>query len=294
MRQTTIAAFLLLASCATTAPPPTASPSSPSAETTAVPTPAAAAAPCRPGDALVNAALWMQSAAEYRASALQSYALAKRLLDLALADPSWSAVRDAKSAGLPPAVILDSDETVFDNTGFEARMIQRGMKYDSAAWRAWVDEAAATAIPGAADFLAYAKSRGVTPFFVTNRKADEEPGTRRNLEKLGFPLGTSEDTVLVRGERPEWASGDKEPRRKYVASRYRVLLLVGDDLNDFVTARDLTVAERDAIMRDTAAEWGSKWIILPNAMYGSWEDAVAGSGSDCAQLQKKIEAMRTP
>lgn len=133
---------------------------------------------CHPALALVNATAWLQTSAEYRAIATQTYTVA----------------REEKT-------------------------------YDPREWSQWVSESAATAVPGAAEFLAYARSRGVTPFYITNRLAAEEAATRRNLETLGYPLDANEDTILTRGERPEWSAGDKAPRRDYVASRYRVLLL---------------------------------------------------------------------
>lgn len=244
--------------------------------------PQATAPQCNPGLALVNAAAWIESAAEYRASALQTYAMARKALDAALASP------DDK----PPAIILDLDETAILNMEFEARMVQQGKTYDPAAWTKWVSESAATAVPGAGEFLAYAHSRGVTPFYITNRKAVEEPGTRRNLEKLGFPLDPTEDTVLVQGERPEWTSGDKTPRRQYVASRYRVILLLGDDLNDFIPAQGKSAVQRMDLIRDNADKWGKSWFILPNPMYGSWERTTAGKGTECEQLQNKIEALK--
>jgi acid phosphatase len=231
--------------------------------------------PCNAGLALVNAAAWMQSAAEYRASAMQTYAEARRALDDAL----------AISDGKPAAVILDLDETSLDNTPFEARMVHSRRTYDADAWKQWVSESAAGATPAAAEFLTYARSRGVTLFYITNRKADEKEATRRNLEKLGYPV--TDETLLTRVD-----TSDKGPRRDSVASRYRVLLLLGDDLNDFVSAAGKSRAERDALARDNAAKWGTSWFILPNPMYGSWESTIAGNGSECEKLQKKIEALK--
>ncbi len=238
--------------------------------------------PCNPGLALVNAAAWVATAAEYRASALQTYNAARRALDAALATPG----------DLPPAIILDLDETAIDNIPFEARMVRQGKTYDSGVWKEWVGESAAGPTPGAAEFLAYAKSRGVTPFYITNRKAEEEAPTRANVEKLGYPLDANEDTILTRGERQEWTSGDKSPRRAFVAAHHRVLLVLGDDLNDFVAAAGKSVAERAALVRENEAKFGTSWFILPNPIYGSWESTIAGSGSACEQLQKKIEVLK--
>ena len=249
---------------------------------------------CNPGHALINATLWVHSAAEYRASALQTYATARRQLDAALADRSWAGAEEEKNEdpSQPPAVILDLDETTLDNVGYEARAIKRGITYDKALWREWVSESAAGAVPGASEFLAYAKSRGVTPFYITNRDFDpEHPGTLRNLERLGFPLAA--DTLLMRGTRPEWKS-DKSGRRALIASTHRVLLVIGDDLNDFTNAREKSQTERDAIMNRTASWWGTRWFMLPNPMYGSWESAATGGGegTPCEQLQGKIDALR--
>ena len=217
-------AIIFLTACATTRPAP---------------------APCNPALALVNATAWLKTAAEYRAIATQTYSVARDALDAALATPA--------DTNRPPAVILDLDETAMLNLPFEARMVSQGKTYDQKEWSHWVSEAAATAVPGAAEFLAYARSRGVTPFYITNRLAAEEAATRRNLVTLGYPLDPNEDTLLTRGERPEWSSGDKTPRRDYVASHYRVLLMFGDDLNDFLPAQGRTIDERFDLIRANAA-----------------------------------------
>ncbi len=168
---------------------------------------------CSPGHALVNATLWVQSSAEYRAGALQAYAAARSALDAALADPSWVGATEESGTerSQPPAIVLDLDETAIDNTAYEARMITRGIVYDLPSWNQWVSEAAAKAVPGAAEFLAYAKSRGVTPFYVTNREAREEAGTRRNLEALGFPLGADPERPTLLATRV--AAGVDEQRQ---------------------------------------------------------------------------------
>ncbi|HSK11017.1 MAG TPA: HAD family acid phosphatase [Vicinamibacterales bacterium] len=249
---------------------------------------------CQPATALVNATLWLQSSAEYRAATRQAYTAARQAIDLALADPAWvGAIEETGGGPQVPAVILDVDETVLDNSPFEARMIRRGVAFDQASWNEWVEEAAATAILGAADFLAYARSRGVTPFYVTNRAAAEEAATRRNLEKLGLPVSTEPDTLLTLGERPGWDTGDKSLRRAWVARSYRVVAIVGDDLNDFASARDLTPAARNAIVEEHAAWWGTRWFLIPNPVYGSFERAVTGpGGTPCEQLQRKVDALR--
>jgi 5'-nucleotidase (lipoprotein e(P4) family) len=111
-----------------------------------------------------------------------------------------------------------------------------------------VNEIASAAVPGSVEFLQYAKRRGVTPVYITNRTTIHKAATLKNLEKLGFPF--TEDTVLVR----EDSSTDKTTRRNAVASRYRILLYLGDAMSDFPASDD-----------------GVPRIIVPNPVYGSWE-----------------------
>jgi 5'-nucleotidase (lipoprotein e(P4) family) len=245
----------------------------------------------------LNAVVWMQTALEYEATALQAFRLAHMQLDAALADPSWTAA--IEQTGDPSqkrgtAVVLDVDETVLDNSYYQARMIRDRTEYSSATWDPWVQEARATAIPGAMEFTKYAASKGVTVFYVTNRTANLEDATRRNLVALGFPVQTSGatdaaiDTVLTRGERPEWQASAKGPRRAHIANGYRILLLIGDDLGDFVADASGTVAERQTKTAPQEDWWGRRWIMVPNPSYGSWERAVIGNRKDPIAAKRAV------
>lgn len=251
------------------------------AHTSAPAQPAAAAATTAAHENL-NAVLWIQTALEYEASALQAYRLAERQLAAALADPSWTAAieQQGEAATLPPAVILDVDETVLDNSYYQARLIRDNTTFAPATWDPWVEEARATAIPGAVEFAQSAAKQGVTVFYVTNRTANLEAATRRNLAAEQFPLDAALDTVLVRGERPEWSASAKGPRRAFVARHYRILLLIGDDLGDFVVDASGTPAERRTRAAAQSEWWGRRWIMIPNPTYGSWERAITGSAPD--------------
>ena len=268
-----IPAFLLLSLACTTATP-------------------VAAPPCNPGHSILNATLWVQSSAEFRAASTQTFAAARRALDEALADRTRTGATEETNADpdQPPAIVTDVDETVLDNTPFEARVIQAGKTYDSATWKAWTAEGAAPPMPGAAAFLQDAKSRGVTVFYVTNRDEDERPGTRATLERAGFPLDPNVETLLLRTD-PKVS--DKSPRRKQVADRYRLLLVLGDDFNDFANVREASWEVRDALVKEKESWWGTRWFMLPNPMYGSWERAAIGSGgTPCEQAERKVRALK--
>jgi acid phosphatase len=285
MRPLALATILVAAlGCASSASPPAAPVPPP-----APPVPVAV-------DERLGALLWFQTSAEYRILAESTYAAARRALDEALADPAWSAATEQSGdfAALPPAVIVDVDETVLDNSPYEAESVRLGRRHPEG-WGAWVESAQAEAIPGAVEFVSYAARRGVVTYYVTNRGAAQEEATRKNLIAAGFPVGESADALMMQDERPEWSS-DKSSRRAEVAKQHRVLLLVGDDMNDFTNGRALP-AERRAIAERHAGRWGRSWFLLPNPDYGSWERALFGNERGLSReeiLRRKLEHLRLP
>jgi acid phosphatase len=245
------------------------------------------------GTANLDATLWVQTSVEYEAVARSLYAAATRDLEAALADPGRSAALEQTGgySGLPPAVIVDVDETVLDNSPYQARLLLAGRSYDGQSWADWVHEERAEPVPGALEFALTADELGITVFYVTNRKADLEASTRANLENLGFPLRGDVDAVLTRGEQPGWTS-DKTSRRQTVTRTHRVLMLLGDDLNDFVAVGQRSAEERAALAARYGDYWGDRWRMLPGPTYGSWERALYGFDyglSDGARLEKKSE-----
>jgi 5'-nucleotidase (lipoprotein e(P4) family) len=224
----------------------------------------------------LHSTLWAQTSIEHDAAYLQAYRLARIQLDRALKDKKWTAALEQTGnyKKLPPAIILDIDETVLDNTPGQARLVNKDSDFNPALWDAWVGEAKAAALPGAVELTQYARSKGVTVFFITNRSLEQEPATRKNLEAAGFPLtaakGPLTDTIICRAP----GDGDKKGRREKVVNAYRVLLLFGDDLGDFMPDVDKTVEQRRALTAQYMNRFGVQWIVLPNAMYGSWERAV--------------------
>ena len=239
----------------------------------------------------LNAVLWVQTSSEFWAQASAAYYGAQLALDQAMNQKSWSAALE-QAAGfenLPPAVILDLDETVLDNSPAQAQVVLERTVYQPDLWTAWVEKIAAAAIPGAQAFLSLAEKRGVKIFFITNRTAAEQAATLKNLALLG--IAASDETVLCSGENG-WTS-DKTARRALVAKSYRVLLLVGDDMNDFISTAKLTPAERLALAKTHADRWGKSWILLPNPVYGSWERALyPGLTKDEEILARKREHLK--
>jgi acid phosphatase len=231
-----------------------------------------------PAHDLLNAVLWMQRSVEYKAAALTAFALARLRLDQALADPNWTAAPKEQTGAyqaLPPAVILDVDETILDNSGYQAWMVFKDTTFDPKTWNAYVNTVTSQAILGAVEFARYADAKGVKVFYISNRTAAEEPPTRKNLEKFGFPMGGTVDTMLMAGKQPGWGSA-KGTRRAHITKNYRVLLNIGDNFGDFVDEYRGSEAERQKVMEANKGRWGREWIMLANPAYGSFESAPFG------------------
>jgi len=247
--------------------------------------------------------------------------MARQNLDDALEYRTWTALpsqvpgnseEESTLTGLPPAVILDVDETVLSTLPYQAWLVKNDRPFSRSSWNAWVREADAKAIPGALEFVRYAMEKGVTVFYLSNRayrgaldtnaNGQIDPGEKQvglkpftisNLVRLGFlpqKNVSNDDSVLLRGETSKdgqvkkgWVSSDKTVRRESLASDYRIVLLRGDNLNDFIGYRKRQTDEgnklRDALglNQDTPVNvldqyrtrWGRSWIILPNPVYGS-------------------------
>lgn len=226
----------------------------------------------------LNAVLWMQRSVEYKANTTAVFALARYRLDQALADKSWTAA-PAEQTGdfksLDPAIVLDVDETLLDNSGYQAWMVVNDKTFDPKTWTQFVKSETSPPIPGAVEFTQYADSKGVRVFYVTNRtKAEEEP-TRESMKKYGFPMGGNIDTILSAKERPDWTSA-KGTRRAAIAKHYRILLLVGDNFGDFTDEYKGSEADRLKVFEANKARWGHDWLMLPNPSYGSFESAPYG------------------
>jgi 5'-nucleotidase (lipoprotein e(P4) family) len=228
-------------------------------------------------DAL-SATVWFQTSGEFRALCFQANQLAGWRLDADLRDSARTK---------PRAVIVDVDETVLDNSPHQAKVMQNDTAYP-AWWRQWVEKADARPIPGALEFLKHASSKNVSVFYVTNRSADERAATLKNLRQVGFP-DADELHLMTRED-----ESSKEVRRTRIAQTHDIILLIGDNLGDFAAAFDRQPLEaRNGAVERLQREFGSRFIVLPNPLYGDWESAVFEYGGGLTperrhQLRKSI------
>ncbi|MBL0162965.1 MAG: acid phosphatase [Xanthomonadales bacterium] len=230
----------------------------------------------------LNAVAWTQTAIEHDLIYRQAYRMAGDELLQALSDPTWEAlpIGERKSPVLDPhqtAVILDIDETVLDNSPYQARLVVNGESYNEATWIPWCREEAARAMPGSLAFTQLAASKGVKVFYLSNRAGELGAATLDNLRKLEFPIASDEDVFLGLGTTVAGCASkgsDKGCRRELISRKYRVLLQIGDQLGDFIDVPTNTAAGREQAITPYLDWIGQRWFVLPNPTYGSWEPAL--------------------
>lgn len=236
------------------------------------------------------ATLWMQKAAEYRALAYQAFNLGRWQLDADLDKKNVKKLPKAERKR-PRAIIVDIDETVLDNSPSQAAGIKNRRAFSLPDWYAWGEMRKAKAIPGAVDFLNYAAAKGVKVFYVSNRDEVQKQATIDNLKSVGF-TDISTDNVLLRT-----TESTKTPRRSQISDKFRVVLIMGDNLDDFSDVFERkSVTDRFAEVDKIKSEWGKRWIVLPNAMYGTWENAIYEYArlSDAEKAAQRAKALELP
>ena len=238
----------------------------------------------------VAAILYQQKAAEYRALSYQAFNLARWQLDADFNKKNFKKLSKAERK-MPRAIVVDIDETVLDNSPAQAYSAKNGLPFNQKDWYAWGEMRKARAVPGAVDFLNYAVSKGVKVFYITNRDEVQKAATVDNLQKAGFN-GVTIDSVMLRTK-----ESSKDARRASVAAKYRIVLLAGDNLDDFTSAFERkSVADRFAETDKAKDQWGKKFIVLPNAMYGTWENAIYEYGrlTEAQKAEKRAAALELP
>ncbi len=232
---------------------------------------------------------WVQQSGEYRALTYQAFNLATLTFD---------AAKSKKIAR--PAIIIDIDETVLDNSPYQAGLLDSNKGFESTTWNQWIKAEKAKSVPGAVEFVNYVNKNGGKVFFVSNRDRnsvknsknhDLETATINNLKAVGF-TGVNEQTVLLKGEFTKIINGKENNSKQWRVdavkngsadkTKYTVIALIGDNLNDFdETAGNNNQQRRDYVDKNrnfygmfNTTNKGiiqPAYIAIPNPMYGNWE-----------------------
>ena len=223
--------------------------------------------------------LWYQNAAEVDALYQQGYNVATNKLKELLKQPTDK----------PYSIVLDIDETVLSNIPFQVKMIKDGTAFNPKLWDEWVQKAEATPVAGAKEFLQFADKNKVQIYYISDRTDAQVDATIKNLEAQGLPV-QGRDHLMFKKE----GDKSKEGRRQEVIKHTNLVMLFGDNLVDFAEFSTTSEADRDKMFEQLKAEFGDKFIIFPNPMYGSWESAVyKGEKKDAkGQSEARLNALK--
>jgi 5'-nucleotidase (lipoprotein e(P4) family) len=161
------------------------------------------------------------------------------------------------------AVVLDADETVISNLTYQIEL--QGRPYSSETWTAWVKRREATPLPGAKAFLAHVRELGGRIVIVTNRRAAVCDDTKAVFAAHGLVY----DEMLCRTD-----VEDKNPRFEAVEKGtppstlgpLAIVAFLGDNITDFPHLSQAIRGQASAF-----DEVGTRFFVLPNPMYGSFE-----------------------
>lgn len=224
----------------------------------------------------LDANLYMQTAAEYRACCLQAFYLAEERVKAKVAK---------RTSDVPAVVVFDLDETVFDNGVYQSRQLRSGRAYDQKVWDEWEekDGEQVRLVPGAKEFIAKLSFYKVRPVYISNRNDKFREQTHAVLKRL--EIDVPDEHLLL-----STTTSDKTERRAAVTGKFDVLLWVGDNLRDFDEAfkydKGKGIDGRKATVDERKAKFGADWVILPNPAYGEWTKAFVGGPDDLNLLTK--------
>lgn len=224
---------------------------------------------------------WMQQSGEYQAIALQTFYFAAQAFD-----------QSAMTTHKPRAVVVDLDETMIDNSAYQAWAAQQQVPFTDQTWSQWTRAEQALAIPGAVEFAKHVTDHGGKMFYVSNRSVSDYSATVNNLHALGFP-GVDKSSVLLSSN-----TSNKQARfDQIVAQGYQLVVYVGDNLNDFgAETWHQTNSVRRQFVQQHRHQFGTQFIILPNPSYGDWETGLAPNYSKLSPVDKlhaRESALRT-
>jgi 5'-nucleotidase (lipoprotein e(P4) family) len=201
---------------------------------------------------------WVRDSAEYQAALLQVYRQATVRIE----------TESRTKASATWAVILDADETVISNVTYQIERARANLPFTQESWTAWVRRREATPLPGAAELLSRVRALGGRIAIVTNRLQSECADTEAVFKTHALVY----DVMLCR---PDGGPSDKNPRFDAVAggrtsassSPLEVVAFVGDNILDFPRLSQASKAQDGKAL----SEFGVRFFLVPNPMYGSWQ-----------------------
>jgi len=225
----------------------------------------------------VDALVWLDTSAEQSALYRQAFYFAKLRVE--------SIVKtDGRPLRPRHCVFTDCDETILDNSEYNAWLALTGRNFHSVTWDEYCLAQRSKACAGAVPFSIWLVEHGIELFYVTSRSNTTRAATVSNLAMLGFPVTSvdAEDdprhTHLFMAGMPNpdlpgepWNKWDQY---EWIAKNRKLepVVWLGDNLSDFRSCYksqrwDERLYSADQEDRDN---WGMRYIVMPNPVYGDW------------------------
>lgn len=246
----------------------------------------------------IDAQIWLDTSAEQHALYIQAFELAKLRISDFLKNP------DPAAAGKRLCVITDCDETILDNSAFNAWLTRWGRSFNLVAWNEYCNARISLATAGAVDYARWVRAQSVEIFYVTSREYVARKATADNLAQLGFPIPDEDKAddpaidpvnpsqslarLFVRDTKINSATTGKYEQYKFIEEKmgFYPILWTGDNLGDFASTYRFSSHKYDHAKRlseastTDLAKWGKRWIVMPNPVYGDFlTSLVSADGS---------------
>jgi 5'-nucleotidase (lipoprotein e(P4) family) len=217
------------------------------------------------------ATVWYQRSAEFKALCHQTFNMAKLIYDMDLQKGEPSMKR---------AVTVDINETILDNSKYMAGLVDNDQGFPTG-WNEWCLSGKREAVPGSVDFLNYVVSKGGDVFYISNTRIKHKDRTMKTLKALGFPQ-IEDDHVLLREQ-----TSNKEPRREMVRKTHKIVVFIGDNLNDLDNIfRKKSLGQRRTAVDQVKDQFGIKYFVVPNPYYGEWEVGAYKGNWELSPMEK--------
>lgn len=238
-------------------------------------------------DESLSAIAWLQKSAEFQAIASQTFENASQKLEKAVFDNNWTAAieqfgqEDMKQ--LPNAIILDLDDTLISTMPYRGELELDNNEHSESRFNRWVEHERVNLVPHVMKLIKKASTLGVRVLLISDRVCKPNPRdpcpikTKTSKVLSRVSLAFPKDQMFFRGEFADW-NQDQSSRRKFIAKRYRILMIIGDDINQMIPrASNLPASARMKLASQYDEMWGNRWFLIPNPVYGGWRDTMEKS-----------------
>lgn len=227
---------------------------------------------------LLYALAWKQTSAEYRALYHQGFNIARLHVQNALAQQ--------QPGDKPLAVITDVDDTVLHVLSYWGHLVNSNKDFfEDPVWDQWIGLNLMSAAPGALEFLQFCEANDVEVFYVTSRDQGEPTLSiaLSNLRSVGAPFVDEAHVTVLR------ESSNKEIRQNEIMQSHNVVVMLGDNLNDFRRKYYIRgdVDGRIAAMEEDKHLFGMQYVMFPNPTDGHWLAAIFGESEPPASVENR-------